>query len=152
MSSLSPFQEARARAWREQLRASGYRLTRPRRAVIDITASTERALNPAEVHARAQERCPGLGLVTVYRTLETLESLGLVQRVHRQDGCHGYVAGFEGHQHLLICRECDRVTVFDGDDLQRLIARVEGESGYEIREHWLQLFGSCDHCLEGSSG
>jgi Fe2+ or Zn2+ uptake regulation protein len=47
---------------------------------------------------------------------------------------------------LLVCQRCGRVEYFSGDQLDRLIAEVASESGYQIREHWLQLFGLCSQC------
>jgi Fe2+ or Zn2+ uptake regulation protein len=82
----------------------------------------------------------------VYRTLEKLEELGLVQRVHRPDGCHAYVSALQGHQHLLLCESCGRVEIFRGDDLNEFSRRLERESGFAIHEHWLQFFGLCSLC------
>ncbi len=55
-----------------------------------------------------------MGLVTVYRTVEKLEELGLVQRVHQPSGCQSFIAAAVGHQHLLICQSCGKVVFFDG--------------------------------------
>jgi Fe2+ or Zn2+ uptake regulation protein len=136
----------RSETWQAALRAHGYRLTAPRQAVVEAVARSTQALNPAEVHAHARRAYPRLGLVTVYRTLEKLEELHLVQRVHRPDNCQAFVAGVEGHQHLLICQNCGRVQYFSGDQLGALIQRVEADTGYAVRDHWLQLFGECGEC------
>jgi len=105
-------------------------------------------INPLEVFSQARLRYPGLGLVTVYRTIEKLEELHLVQRVHQPSGCQGFVAAFRGHQHLLICEVCGQVEFFSGEDEQidGWTAALEQESGFTIREHWLQLFGICAAC------
>ncbi len=132
--------------WVQTLRAQGYRLTTPRRAVVAVMAASDRVLDAAEVFALARERCASLGLVTVYRTLDTLVALGLIERVHRPDGCHGYLPAAEGHQHLLLCRSCGRGTYFTGDDLEPLMAAVAAQSGFQVQEHWLQLFGLCADC------
>jgi Fe2+ or Zn2+ uptake regulation protein len=87
-----------------------------------------------------------LGLVSVYRTLEKLEELRLVQRVHQPQGCQAFIAAGEGHQHFLLCQRCGRVTFFEGDDLEKLIGKISNKTGYQIREHWLQLFGLCENC------
>jgi Fe2+ or Zn2+ uptake regulation protein len=87
-----------------------------------------------------------LGLVSVYRTLEKLEDLRLVQRVHQPQGCQAFIAASEGHQHLLLCQRCGQVTFFEGDDLDKLIGKISTKTGYKIREHWLQLFGLCKNC------
>ncbi|MGA7605419.1 MAG: transcriptional repressor, partial [Anaerolineales bacterium] len=67
--------------WLTQLQDNGYRLTGARRAVVEIVAASQRALTPVEVYDAARDQYPALGLVTVYRTLEKLEELGLIQRV-----------------------------------------------------------------------
>ena len=134
--------------WLQCLQSNGYRLTAPRQAVVEIVASSQRVLNPFEVFELARKRYPRLGLVTVYRTIEKLEELGLLQRVHQPSGCQGFVAAFTGHQHLLICQECGSVEYFGGDQetLDALVTDVEQRSGYNVCEHWLQLFGVCANC------
>ena len=138
----------RKKEWLDCLRGSGYRITSPRRAVVEALANSERALNAAEIFDIAREQYPSLGLVSVYRTLEKLEELGLIQRVHHPDGCQAFIAGFKGHQHLLICQNCGRTQFFEGDDLDLLFKRVARKSGYQIKEHWLQLLGFCAECQE----
>jgi Fe2+ or Zn2+ uptake regulation protein len=132
--------------WLGCLAARGYRLTGPRRAVVETIAASQRVLSPFELYEQARRRYPRLGLVTVYRTVEKLEELGLIQRVHQPTGCQAFVAAFDGHQHLLICQRCGRVEYFSGDALDGLMSAVEGESGFEVHDHWLQLFGICTHC------
>ena len=149
----APSKLNRAETWLEELKSKGYRLTAPRRAVVEVLSESDRAISATEIYDLARETYPALGLVSVYRTVEKLEELALVQRVHQPDGCHAYIAGFSGHQHLLLCRECGRVQFFRGDDLHALIERVEQETGYEVGDHWLQLFGRCGECREaGESG
>jgi Fur family transcriptional regulator, ferric uptake regulator len=134
--------------WLSRLQENGYRLTEPRRAVVEVIASSQQVINPLEVFGQARQRYPGLGLVTVYRTIEKLEELHLVQRVHQPSGCQGFVAAFSGHQHLLICQACGRVEFFSGENeqMESWTASLEHESGYTIQEHWLQLFGLCASC------
>ncbi len=122
------------------------RLTGPRRAIVDLMVSTDRALTPVDVFDQARLGHPRMGLVTVYRTLDLLTSLGLVDRVHHADGCHAYLRAARGHEHLLVCNSCGRAVFFQGDDLDPLIDRISRESGFTILEHWLQLHGLCHDC------
>ena len=136
-----------AEAWLTQLQSNGYRLTKARKAVVETMAHTRSALTPLDAYAQARSNCPSLGLVTVYRTLEKLEQLGLIQRVHQPDGCNAYLPHAEGHQHLIICQVCGKAEYFDGkEDLDAFYDRVAGEHGFTISEHWLQLFGICSEC------
>jgi Fur family transcriptional regulator, ferric uptake regulator len=132
--------------WLDRLQASNYRLTGSRRVVVEVVAQSEYILSPMDIYLKAIQQYPGLGLVTVYRTLEKLEELGLVQRVHGTEGCHSYIAAAEGHQHLLICTSCNRAEYFSGDDLNPLMADLGSIRGFQIQEHWLQLFGTCKTC------
>ena len=133
-------------SWLTQLQQSGYRLTGARRAVVDVIQRSSQALTPVQVFDRARKKDRELGLVSVYRTLEKLEELGLVQRVHQPRGCQAFIGAGVGHQHLLLCQECGEVTLFEGDHLDGLIKSVAERTGYQIKEHWLQLFGLCENC------
>jgi Fur family ferric uptake transcriptional regulator len=135
-----------AEYWLKALSDNGYRLTGSRRAVVEIVGASSRAMSPLEVYDSARANHPELGLVTVYRTLEKLEELHLIQRVHQPSGCQAFITASQGHQHLLLCQICGQVTFFEGDDLENLITAISGKTGYVIREHWLQLFGLCEQC------
>lgn len=135
-----------AELWLTQLHENGYRLTDARRAVVDIVEKSTRALTPIQVYDLARRKYRALGLVTVYRTLEKLEELHLIQRVHQPQGCQAFISAGHGHQHLLLCQKCGQVEFFDGDDLDALTASVAKKTGYQITEHWFQLFGLCVHC------
>ena len=132
--------------WMNQLNEQGYRLTGARRAVVETMAESTQALTPIEVYDKARESYPALGLVTVYRTLEALEEQGLIQRVHQPEGCQAFITAPAGHQHLLLCKQCGQAMAFEGDDLESLIQSIARRTGYQITEHWLQLFGLCPSC------
>lgn len=135
-----------AENWLKALSEHGYRLTGSRRAVVEIVGASPRAMTPLEVFDSARASHPELGLVSVYRTLEKLEELHLIQRVHQPAGCQAFISASQGHQHLLLCQGCGQVTYFEGDDLDNLITSIAVRTGYTIQEHWLQLFGLCQNC------
>ena len=132
--------------WLTQLQENGYRLTGARRAVVEAVQSSRRALTPVEVFDMARKKYRALGLVSVYRTLEKLEELHIIQRVHQPQGCQAFIAASHAHEHLLLCQNCGHVTFFEGDDLDELIKSLSKKTGYRISEHWLQLFGLCQAC------
>jgi Fur family ferric uptake transcriptional regulator len=142
------------REWFDRLQDNGYRLTAPRQAVVEAIAGTRRLMTPLEVYETAHREYPKLGLVTVYRTVEKLEELGLIQRVHQPSNCQAFVAAAQGHQHLLICESCGAVQYFSGEHerMEALIEAVADDSGYHVHEHWLQLFGICERCQEQGGG
>ncbi len=139
--------EVRLNEWSRRIVEQGRRLTYPRRVVMRVLLEADTPLSPREIRTRARRLYPSLGLVTVYRTLDVLESLAVVRRVHREDGCHAYLPATPGHHHLLLCRRCGRAMEFSGDDaLSGLMAHLEAETGYRIEDHLLQLIGLCPAC------
>ena len=137
-----------AETWLTILHENGYRLTEARKAVVETVAESLRALTPLEVYDIARSVYPALGLVSVYRTLEKLEELHLIQRVHQPQGCQAFVSASQGHQHLLLCQRCGQVNYFEGDNLDSLMDGISRKTGYKISEHWLQLFGLCKNCQQ----
>jgi len=131
----------------ERLASAGYRVTASRRAVMQVLEDTSVPLIPQEILERGSVIHPRLGIVTVYRTVKLLEDLGLACRVHRNDGCHAYVAISPGHRHHVICQECGRTVEFSGsEDLEELAARVERITNFRVHGHLLELFGLCPQC------
>jgi len=137
---------------RGRLRQDGNRLTRPRQSIARVLAEAECALTPDEVHARAAAGCPGIGLVTVYRTLELLTELGWVRRVHLGANCHGYARREWEHGHHVVCRHCQTIVEFPGtEDLSSLFRRVARRTGFRVEDHLLELVGVCPECQDGEA-
>jgi Fe2+ or Zn2+ uptake regulation protein len=149
---------------------AGHSNTRARRAVLDAICAAGGQATPAQLLALGRARQPGLGLVTVYRTLEILSGLGLVRKLHLDEGCSTYVLSpaaiqhaDEGahetalagvvhtHGHHVICQRCRRATEFAGCDIGMIVAAVEAQTGYRVREHWLEMFGLCPECQSASA-
>ncbi len=124
----------------------GFKDTRQRRAVLSVVVSSGECLNPAEVYAKAKAACPRIGLTTVYRTLEILADLGVVRRVHLQQGCHSYALAGVGHRHHVICSTCHGAIEFEGCDLSEVMQSAAKQTGFRVDGHWLQLFGTCPAC------
>jgi Fe2+ or Zn2+ uptake regulation protein len=135
-----------AELWLAQLQENGYRLTAARRAVVETVQKSTQALTPLEIFDAARKKYRALGLVSVYRTLEKLEELHVIQRVHQPQGCQAFISASSGHEHLLLCQSCGKVNFFEGDDLDALIKSISKKTGYKVSEHWLQLFGLCANC------
>lgn len=138
-------------SWLDQLQANGHRLTKPLKILVNILAESQFILNPTEVFNLAKKIYPKIGLVTVYRAMEKMESAGLIERVHMPDGCQSFFQARDGHQHLLICLNCGKAEYFEGEDLQLFFQKISTQNGYQIQNHWLQLFGICEICQNQNS-
>jgi Fe2+ or Zn2+ uptake regulation protein len=149
---------------------AGHSNTRTRRAVLEAICAAGGQATPAQLLALGRARQPGLGLVTVYRTLEILSGLGLVRKLHLDEGCSTYAlspaaiqhadgdgqetapaAAAHAHGHHVICQRCRRATEFAGCDMNVIVAVVEAQTGYRVAEHWLEMFGLCPECQAASA-
>jgi Fe2+ or Zn2+ uptake regulation protein len=130
--------------WLTQLQENGYRLTGAR-AVVEPSKGP-RAPSPLSKSLtwRAKSIAPSAWSLSI--ALEKLEELHLIQRVHQPQGCQAFISASQGHEHLLLCQSCGQVTFFEGDDLDTLTRAISKKTGYQISEHWLQLFGLCQVC------
>jgi len=135
-----------------RLEGEGYRLTGPRRVVLEEVVGREAPFTSAELWEAIQDSAPGIGRATVFRTLDLLSKLGVVQRIHSDpDGgrCHAYLACGDYHHHHLICTSCGRVTEFHEDKaLDALVREVERHTDFKVEGHRLELVGLCPECRE----
>lgn len=134
------------------LRRQGYKITRQRRAVLSAIALDRDHLTPADVYQRVRQEEPGIGLVTVYRTLDMLDKVGLICEVHSGGNCRSYLLRRPAeHHHHLVCSDCGTVADFTDCDLGELESRVSRETGFEIDGHLLEFAGLCRGCQAGAA-
>ncbi len=129
------------------LREHGHKLTPQRHAVLKVIAASHDHLTPEAIYEKTRLEHPGIGRVTIYRTLELLGELNLVCRVHAPDGCRSYMMRRPTeHHHHLVCSQCGRAVDFASCDLSLLEQRLSQETGFTIEGHLLELHGRCPDC------
>lgn len=134
------------------LRQRGYRLTPQRRAILEVIADTDEHLTPAVIYERVRGVHRGIGLVTVYRTLDILSELGLICEFRTEDGGRSYLLTRPSeHHHHLICSNCGKVVNFTGCQLGELESRLARETGFQIDRHLLEFTGCCPVCQQAAS-
>ena len=131
--------------WTNLLHKAGCRVTAPREAVILILRQTSRPLRIHELFALAREQHSDLGLVTVYRTVEKLMELNLVQRIHQPDGCHAYLPASTSDPHIVLCQRCGQVAFFSGD-ISVVAEVIAQKTGYQLDLSLVQFVGLCANC------
>ncbi|HEX6054687.1 MAG TPA: transcriptional repressor, partial [Intrasporangium sp.] len=98
------------------------------------------------VHARLREAGEGVGLATVYRTLQAMVEAGTVDVLRTDDGEAVYRACSTHHHHHLVCRDCGRTVEVEGPAVERWTDRVAAEHGFTDVTHSLEIFGTCAEC------
>lgn len=128
----------------QALSQAGFRSGGGRRQVVEVLAGEDCALTALEI----DRRLPGVGRATVYRALEQLENLELIQRVDVK----GDAAGFERldpsghHHHHIVCQECGRVVAFEDDRLEQAIVALGARPDFTVSSHEVTLRGECASC------
>jgi len=136
----------RLREMLEGLRASGLRLTPQRVAICEVLAASRDHPTAYEIYRRLRRRFPTMSLATVYKTLDALARLGLVNVLgDAGDGMVHYDGDTAPHINL-ICLSCHRVQDLEGVDVRALHRRVAARSGYALRGARLVYYGLCPDC------
>jgi Fur family ferric uptake transcriptional regulator len=135
----------RDRSWDEELRSRGYRVTPQRQLVLEAVASLNHA-TPEEIAARVQQTAKGVNISTIYRTLELLDSLGLVAHTHLNHGAPTYHLATEaGHVHL-VCQDCGKIDQASPEAIAPLTGALDDRHGFEVNVSHLTVFGRCQDC------
>jgi Fur family transcriptional regulator, ferric uptake regulator len=130
------------------LQQRGYRLTSPRRVIVETVLSFDHAFSAEDTVRKVDSVDPSVGRATVFRTLDVLTQLGVLDRLHSPDGCHSYVQGMgrDAHYHHLVCSSCGTVVPFEGCNIEDMLEELQRSTNFAISNHMLEVFGLCENC------
>ncbi len=138
-------------------RGRGFRLTVPRQIILEILEGADEYLSADDVYLQVHQRHPGIGLATVYRTLQLLAEIGIVHRIDTGEGKARYKLAEQDerrHREVLICTHCRRsfpVTEIPENQhslLDQLEELVKSENGFTVQQNVVQLYGVCRECSQ----
>jgi len=126
---------------------AGVRNTRQRAAIIALLDELDEFRSAQELHDELRHRGENIGLTTVYRTLQTLETSGLVVSVRTDTGESVYRrCAAPHHHHHLVCRRCGSAVELSGREVEAWAADVAARHGFTDVGHTIELFGVCPDC------
>ncbi|MBB5326298.1 Fur family ferric uptake transcriptional regulator [Anoxybacillus tepidamans] len=144
--------EDRIERIKKLLHTAGYKLTPQREATVRVLLEHEEDhLSAEDVYLLVKEKSPEIGLATVYRTLELLTELKIVDKINFGDGVSRYDLRQEGATHFhhhLVCIECGSVAEIQEDLLEEVEAIVERDWKFKIKDHRLTFHGICYRCQQ----
>ncbi|MFT8872426.1 MAG: Fur family transcriptional regulator [Sporolactobacillus sp.] len=145
-------EEGRINRIKKQLHAQKYKLTPQREATVRVLLENEQDhLSAEDVYLLVKEKSPEIGLATVYRTLELLSELKVVDKINFGDGVYRYDLRREGANHFhhhLVCIECGAVDEIQEDLLGDVEKVVEQRWHFKVKDHRLTFHGICHRCQE----
>lgn len=136
------------RAARTALSEAGHRAGGARGAVVSLLSRQSCCLSAHEIADELRGSGSRVGLASVYRALELLHEMGLVQKVEFGEGTARYEPIMPGgeHHHHAVCEVCGRVTPFEDELLERQLAELAGRLQHSMRGHDLIIHGACSRC------
>jgi Fur family ferric uptake transcriptional regulator len=135
----------------QELSDAGYRRGGARRAILELLDEQPCALSAVEIEQALSERSREVSRASVYRVMDELEAIDLVQRVEVGQGIVRYepVRHGQGHHHHLVCDLCGCLQPFTDDGLERAIHRLSERLPLRVSEHEIVIHGACEACASG---
>ncbi|CAA6679817.1 MULTISPECIES: Fur family transcriptional regulator [unclassified Lentimonas] len=128
----------------ERMRADGGRITKKRIRIVEALTQFDRPASAEEIRQSAQ--LPETDLVTVYRNLDALRNIGVIQRIPLENGTQLFELTAPGeHYHHLICRECHQAERLDLCVGKEVLGRAKAH-GYSQITHVMEVYGVCKDC------
>jgi Fur family ferric uptake transcriptional regulator len=129
-----------------QLSERGFRETDARRAIVETVLNRDGQFTARQLHQELQRW--GVGRATVFRTLDLLVELGVLNRLHTDEHCSAYIVCADHHHHHLVCERCGAVQEISDARVERAVRAMAVESGFRAREHHLEIVGVCRTCQD----
>ena len=139
--------------FKKRLKEKGLKVTNQRLVVLEtLETSSNQHLTAEQIFDLVKADNPEIGLATVYRTIQVLLELHLIDRVNFDDGSERYeivrmgTKGARHHHHHLICINCGKVFEFEEDMMEGLETEIEKKTGFQVIDHEVKLYGYCKEC------
>jgi Fur family ferric uptake transcriptional regulator len=126
--------------------ATGVRSTRQRAAIAALLDKLDEFRSAQELHDELRRRGEGIGLTTVYRTLQQMAAAGVVDALRTDTGEAVYRRCSDGHHHHLVCRACGSTVEVQGDQVETWATEVARTHGFTDISHTIEIFGLCAAC------
>src|SRR3954451_15937732 len=130
----------------QTLKERGHRLTPQRQLILEAVEAAEGHVSAETVHARVAAQFPQVNISTVYRTLELLQTLGLVTHTHFDDGIALYHLAEDSHHQHMVCRVCGSEREIDVQELAPLDKHLREQYGFQADLAHFAIIGMCGSC------
>jgi len=129
---------------RRELDVTGVRVTNQRALILETLRQGH--MDADEVYRQARKKQPRLSLSTVYRTLQKLKELGLVDELHFDETHHHYELKQPVGHHHLVCLGCGKILEFECPLSQKMKEDVARQRGFEVTATEVHMTGYCFDC------
>jgi Fur family transcriptional regulator, ferric uptake regulator len=133
---------------RKVLREAGYHSGAARDAILELLSRQDCCLTAQEIFDTLRTQGRAVGIASIYRGVDVLADLGLLQRMDVGDGVTRFQPVRPGgeHHHHIVCDDCGRVEAFHDEPLEQTLAALGRRAGYDLAAHDVVLRGACSDC------
>ena len=136
-------------ALKEKLKEKGFKLTEPRLRVLEYLVNTADHPGIQEIFNAIRREHKGIGLATVYRTMDLLVDTGMVKPLQLNGARLRYELNRpQDHHHHLICTACGRIVEFGSCSFHCIVEDIEKITRFRVKGHYLEAYGLCPHCSD----
>jgi Fur family ferric uptake transcriptional regulator len=136
------------------LKMQGFRMTLPRQVILVVLSKSEDHLLAKDIYMKIKKDYPNIGLTTVYRTLDLLVRMGLINKFEFGDGQSRYELAwdYKEHHHHLVCQGCGKIIDYNDfiDDEVKFFDKIQESLSkkyrFNINSHEVYIYGKCDAC------
>jgi len=136
------------------LKMQGFRMTLPRQVILVVLSKSEDHLLAKDIYMKIKKDYPNIGLTTVYRTLDLLVRMGLINKFEFGDGQSRYELAwdYKEHHHHLVCQGCGKIIDYNDfiDDEVKFFDKIQESLSkkyrFNIDSHEVYFYGKCDAC------
>ena len=129
------------------IKKEGFRLTRARKAIINIFYSSNIPQTAEEINVFLKRKGIMVDKVTIYRELDFLKDRKIIREVNFREGAKRFEILPKQHHHHLVCLNCNRIEEFEmKNDLSQTEKRIAATKNFKVADHMLEFFGYCAKC------
>ena len=146
--------DARVERFKQLLKERGLKTTTQRIAILQVLQDRpEQHFTAEEIYALVKEDWPDIGLATIYRNIQLLSDMHVIDKLNLDDGYVRYEIADPDqqdhhHHHHMICTRCGKVLAFEEDLLDPLEDKIQQMTGFTVTDHVLKFYGVCAECRQ----
>lgn len=130
-----------------ELKKHDYKITGPRLVIIEYLIRKGDHPDMQDICDEVIRDNPGIGVATVYRTVDLLHRLRILNIIELHDGRQRYEVNVpHDHHHHLVCTECKRIVEFGNCNFKQLVDSIEASTRFKIHSHTTVAYGTCPQC------
>jgi len=132
------------------LREKGFKVTPQRLAIYKILAATKSHPSAEMIFNELQPSYPTMSLATVYKTVDILREIGMIQVLNAGEDSFRYDADTSDHPHVR-CLECGRVDDLNNIEFSGFVNEVASKTSYRLTGQQFYFYGICPECQKSTA-